>query len=400
MDDLKQNDVLQNTGTEELIVDNLEEVKDEKEVAKFKDFCRDKSYIIIDKKDFAHFVNMLSYHSRLGFDVYTKSFKMDCDALAETGKITFVYNNGTALAMSSLIIKEAKGEWASYILSIDTISKLFSASQGYMFLYEEEGNMYGYVFGGKVFLDTYSVEQDVCSKEYMIEKVGGTVAETKKVSKEFISIMRRLSEVIHTGTRMEERALYFVNEYVYIYSGMVMGRFKGIGVTLTLQDIDVSTLTRFFFDVDSDIKVEDYNIFMKYSSGERMLYMGKRGLSLSDEMKYQSLEKKDSIVASVDKIKTIISFLLNIGNNDGVVNISQEDRSVKLLCFKKAMNYSSAFKIAGTVTGDGISEVRLDMDAMRGFLKIFDGDLSLKTSGNKIYFENEDGGIVIYGNIH
>ena len=398
---------LEGTGAEKISevgigtisVEDVVEVKDEKEVTKFKEFCDGRNYLILDKRSIAHFINLVGYHTRLGYDVYSSSFKMDVENFELENKLRLVYNNGTILAMSEIDVKESTGKFNSYILSIDNIIRIYTASQGYIFLYEDEGSMYGYVLGGKVFLETYKVEKDICSKDYLMEQLNSDEAEKVSISEEFVNVMKNLYEIVHTGTRLEERALYFVNEYTYIYSGIVLGRFKGVGITMTLQDVDVSTLTRFFFDTDSTIIMQDFGKYVKYSNNGRSVYIGRRGLKLSEDMRYSSFETKNKVTVNPEKIKTIVAFLLGIGNNSGVLTVKKDDAGIKLTCSQKVEEYYSSFIVPGHVQGDSISEVKIPLDILRNFLKVFKSDVVLKTSGSRLYVEGELGEIVILGNM-
>ena len=283
--------------------------------------------------------------------------------------LDLVYNNGNILAISNMPVKEYSGDWSSYIISIDNILKIYSVSQGYLLLYEEEGSMYGYVLGGKVFLETYKVEKDICAKDFLMNYLNESKSEDTDVSSDFISIMKNLFDIVHTGTRMEERALYFEGEYVYIYSGIVLGRFKGANINITLQDIDVSTLVRYFFDTQGIIHIKDYNKYVLYSCKGREIYIGRRGLKLSDDMKYNHLDVKDKLSVNAEKVRTIVSFLLGIGNNTGIVQLSSENDGLRVICNHKVTEYFSSFKVYGQLLGGGISEIRIPMDVIQTFLK-------------------------------
>lgn len=385
--------------TEDLQITTEVETVDENEVIKFRTFCEGKNYIIIDKKSVSHFLNLVSYHAHLGYDIYSSSFKMDVESLKEKNKVNLVYNNGNVLAMSEIEVKEKSGDWSSFIISIDNMMKVFTASQGYLLLYEEDKSIYGYVFGGKVFIETYAVDKDICSKDHLIKQLSAKADNKKEVSKDFVEVMRNLFELVHTGTRSEERALYFIDDNAYIYSGIVLGRFKGIGMNLTLQDVDVSTLVRFFFDVESNIEIEDFGVYMRYSYNGRSIYIGRRGLKLSDDMKYQSAQTESGVTVDSGRVKTIVNFLIGMGNNNGILDIDSDEKGVSLVCNQKVEEYFSSFTIDGKILGDGIKYVKIPLDILKNFLKVFKNEVRFQTVGNKLYIVGEFGEIVIFGNI-
>jgi hypothetical protein len=393
-------DTVEGEGDEvQSVVDQaMKEEKSEGDLQKFKEFCGDKPYIVFDKKDVAHFIDLIGYHSRLGYDHYTLSFKLDTTELEKTGKVNLVYNNGSVFGMSEVAVQYS-GIVTPQIISVDTLLRVFSASTGYLCLFEEETDMYGYVFGGKVYLETVRVETDICTKEYLTEQLSTAAQSTTQVSPVFISTLRMLYDIIKTGSRIEEKAIYFKDDSTYIYSGVVLGEFKGVGCDLTLQDIDISTLARFFFDVNEIITITDHDIFMKYTSGGRSVYLAKRGLELSDDMRYQGLKSKSGVSVDVNEIMTIVSFLLGLPNNAGSINITPADGGLVLTCFQKAIENSSNFKLKGIVSGDGIEEVKMQLDVLKTFLRVFKGQVTLKTNGNKLYVSGDEGEIVIFGNL-
>lgn len=376
----------------------MSETKDENELKKFIDFCGERPYIVFDKKEMAHFIDLVGYHSRLGYDHYTLSFKLDCTDLEKTGKVTLVYNNGNVMAISEVPVKFS-GILTSQIISVDTLLRVFSASKGYLCLFEEESNIFGYVFGGKVYLETFRVETDICSKEYLMDQLSSESKGEKKVTPAFIGTLKMLYDIVKTGSRIEEKAIYFTEEATYIYSGIVMGKFPSLGINITLQDIDISTLAKFFFDVTSDVTVADHDIFIKFSYGGRSVYLAKRGLRLSDDMKYVGLVSKDSVDVSVSAMLSIVSFLIGLPNNTGILNIAPTQGGLSLTCFQKAFDNSSSFKVPGGVSGEGVTEVKIQLDVLKTFMRIFKTNVNLKTNSNKLYVTGQEGDLVIFGNL-
>lgn len=379
----------------------LTEEKDEGQLQKFKDFVQNRPYIVFDKKDIAHFIDLIGYHSRLGYDHYTLSFKLDTSDLEKEGKVTVVYNNGNVFATSEIAVQHS-GVMTSQIISVDTLLRVFSASTGYLFLYEEINDakdIYGYIFGGKVYLETVRVDTDICTKEYLTSQLGSTAVRTDSVSSAFIGTLKLLYDIIRTGSRIEEKAIYFKEDYTYIYSGVVLGQFPGLGIDMTLQDIDISTLAKFFFDSTDPIEISTHDIFMKYTCGGRSVYLAKRNLELSNDMKYVGLVSKSSVTVDVNSVIKIVSFLLGLPNNSGVLNIGPSEKGLLLTCFQKALENSSDFKIQGITTGDGISDVKMQLDVLKTFLRIFKEQVTLRTSENKLYISGREGDIVIFGNL-
>ena len=382
LDEDEERSIVESSITEEKRVDDLQG---------FKEFCGKRPYVIFDKSEIAHFVDLVSYHSRLGYDNYTMSFKLDTTEIKEKGKATLIYNNGNVLAMSEVATIASEEVIESCIISVDTMLKIFSASRGYIFIFEEDKNLYSYVLGGKVYIETFKVGTDICSKEYLMDQLSVKAVEEYTVNQNFIAIIRMLYDIVRTGSRIEEKAIYFEGDNTYIYSGIVMGKFIGAGVNLTLQDIDISTVLRFFFDVNGDIKISDHDIFMKFSYGHRSVYLAKRTLKLSDDMKYQGITVNDNVTVNIDNVKSIVSFLINMANNIGILNIQPASDGVMLVCFQRTLDYNSIFKVKGMVSGYGISEVKIPLSILKVFMKVFDGNVKLKTSGNKLYISNTNG---------
>lgn len=385
-------------GEKDLLQTQLEnDVVDEKSLDTFKEFVRGNNYIVFKKRDVAHFLDLVSYHSKLGFDTYTMSFKMDMTEAAEN-KCSLVYNNGSVLAISTVgaIIN---GVPSSYIISVDTMLKIYNASSGYIMLYEEEGNIYGYVFGGKVYIETFKVETDICSKEYLVEQMAVPVVSSSEVDPLFINTLRTLYDIVRTGSRIEEKAIYFEGEDTYIYAGMVMGKFKGVGISLTLQDVDISTVARYFFDVDGKITISDHDLFLKITYKNREVYLAKRGLKLSEDMRYTGIESKDGVQVQIGEVQKITNFLLNMSNNTGVLNLQTSPKGLVLSCQQKALDYLSTFYVDGVVHGNGIGTAKIPLDVLKTFTRIFGGNVLLRTDRNKTYISGDIGSIVIFGNL-
>lgn len=383
---------------EQVLVENsvVEEV-DENEFKKFKDFCGDRPYLAFEKKDIAHFIDLVGYHSRLNYDVYTLSFKIDSSDVG-TGRVSLVYNNGNVLAISDVKVKNS-GSFTSHIVSVDTLLRVFSASRGYLFIFEEDSNLYAYVLGGKVYLETFKVETDICSKEFLVDQISAVPSTVEKVGPKFVETLKQLYDIVRTGSRADEKAIYFKGNKTYIYSGVVLGEFPGFGLDLTVQDFDISTLIRYFFDTTGQVSIENHGIFMKFSSESRCVYLARRSMELSDDMKYSGYDSKDSAVVDVNSITSVVSFLIGLPNNTGILNITPCKDGVSLTCFQKALDNNSSFKARGIVTGDGISEVHLQLDTLKTFLKVFRGQVTLKTKDNRLYVSGPEGEIVIFGNL-
>lgn len=386
------------SDTDELRIEEaVTEEKDERSLQEFKNFCGDRPYLVFDKKDIAHFLDLLSYHSRLGYDHYTMSFKLDTGKL-NTGKIDLVYNNGNVLALSEVAVTSS-GNVQSQIISIDTFLRVYSVSRGYLFIYEDEGNLYSYAFGGRVYLETLVLVKDICTKEHLVEQLNSKPTKQESVPMTFISTLKTLYEIIRTGTRIEEKAIYFKGEDTFIYSGIVTGKFPGFGVDLVLQDLDISTLARFFFDVTGTITISDHEIFLKFSYGGRNVFLAKRGLTLSDDMKHRQVKSNDFVSVNMEQVLTIVGFLINLPNNTGVLDISVGSQGLNLVCFQKAMENNSSFKVNGHVSGSGIGDIKLNLDTMKTFLRVFKSQVELRSQDNKLHVSGPEGEMTVFGNM-
>lgn len=384
----------------DIVEQAITEVKDERDISRFVDFCNGRPFVVFDKADIAHFIDLVGYHSRLGYDTYTLSFKIDTSKVSAESKVGLVYNNGNVLAMSDVPVVASEGDVVkSCIVSIDTMLKIFSASRGYVFLYEDDGNLYGYVFGGKVYLETFRVEKDICAREYLADQLSVKAVGLSRVDSGFISMLKVLYEIVKGGSRIEEKAIYFEPDSTYIYSGIAVGKFPGFGISLTLQDLDISTVSKFFFDIKGDLVIEDHGIFVKYSYGSRSVYLARRGLVLSDDMKYVDTKVEDGVLVDVRQVQTIVGFLINMANNNGMLNIQPSPGGISLVCYQKALDYNSAFRVSGSVVGNSISEVRVPLGVLKTFIRIFGGSVSLTTVGNRIYLRGSEGKVAIFGNL-
>jgi hypothetical protein len=375
----------------------MTEEKVERDFDNFMTFSEGLPSIVFDKRDIAHFVDMVGYHSRLGYDNYTLSFKLDTEGYDKTGTVKLVYNNGTVLCISEVKVKMS-GVVSNFIISVETMLKVFSASHGYMFLFEENSNIYGYVLGGRVYLETYKVTVDICAKEYLMEQMSTSVIEETSTDQKFISTLKMLYEVVKSGSRIEEKAIYFEKDATYIYAGIVMGMFEGLGLKLTLQDIDINTLSKYFFDTEGIIKINDHGIFLKFTSNGREVYLQKRGLTLSDDMKYTDFSGKGSIQVPISSVNSIVSFLIGMSNNTGIASLESENDNLKITCYQKSLCDKSLFSIKGPSVGDGLSEIKVPLSTLKTFTKVFNSQVTFRNNGSKLYLSGIEGKLVIFGN--
>jgi hypothetical protein len=397
----KQEVIVEDEG--ELLQEKEEGVKSEKEKSVFKDFVGALPHVVLDKKEIAHFLDLASYHARLNYDVYTMSFKLDTERVEE-GVIGFVYNNGTVLAMSDVNVvtssaRSNEGKMGSFIVSVDTMLKVYSASSGYVYLFEEDGNLYSWVFGGRVYIETFRVDTDICAKDYLISMLSTKSEGVSKIDPMFVSTLKGLYDVVRSGSRIEEKALYFEGAHTYIYSGIVMGKFKGIGLDITLQDVDISTLARYFFDAKEAITLEDYGSFFKYTYGSRRVYLAKRGFKLDSDMRFIDTVSKDSVSCEIGDIQKVVNFLSSMSNNTGLVTLSNSSNGLVMSCQQKALDYVSEFPIMGTVIGKGVGTVRVPLDILKTFTRIFTGKVTIQTENSKTYISSAAGSIVIFGSL-
>lgn len=373
------------------------EEKSESELQQFREYIGELPHIVFEKVDIAHFVDVIAYHSRLGYDAYTMSFKLDFTGYAQTGKVELIYNNGKALIMS-VVPAKVTGQMISCVVSVNTFLRVFSASRGYMYMFQNTG-LYGYVFGGRVFIETYNVERDICTKEHLVHQLESKAAEVKTVDNRFVGTLKSLYLLVRTGTRLEEKAIYFKGQFTYIYSGIVMGRFPGVGLDLTLQDIDINTLSRVFFDHHEAIIIEDHVLFIKYTAAGRSVYLAKRGLHLSDDMMYKEHASFDTVEVDVTRINVVVNFLLGMVNNTGVLAIENGGMGLKLTCYQKSMDYDSNFHVPGSVQGKGVSKINIALNTLKTFLAVFPSRIKLATSDGRLFVGGLEGDIVIFGNL-
>ena len=372
------------------------------ETDKFKKFVGDNPYIVFDKAGLSHFIELMMYHIRLGYDSYTTSFKVDTSQLEETGKVSLVYNNGNILAMSDVEVEYSgeSGVVSSQIIDVKSFARMYSASIGRVFLYQDESDLYSFVFGGRAYVQTIVVEKDICSREHLVGQLSSKAKSEHMVDESFIHSLRKLYDVVRTGTRADEKAIYFKKDYTYIYSGIVMGRFPGHGLDLTVQDLDISSLARMFFDINGQLSIEDHDLFMRYSWGDRVIYLGKRSLELADDMAFKPYDTPNYATVNIDRFKNIVDFLISMPENEETLVVEPFERGVQLVSYQKQSETTSVFKLPGTIGGSGVEKVHLQLGVLKTFLALFGTQVILKNNDNKLYFEEKGvGEIIVYGNI-
>lgn len=397
--DLMEAEELNFEEVDQMAHESIPDEVSDSEFEAFKEYVGEKPYIVFKKKDLLHMISLMGYHERMGFDIYTTSFKLDMSDL-ETNKAHLVYNNKLTLAKSSIDVIHKQGVFKSCVASVNTLTKIFKNSETQVFLFEDGSAIYGYLYGGKVFIETASVAEDIYSKEALIDMIDTKEKAHCDVEPEFIQTLEAINALVRQGSRVEERAVYLEGGHMYIYAGALFGRFKGIKMNTVLQYMDMCSISLFLSDITEDFTIYEYERMYKFAYNGRSLYISRKEMKLGDDMKYTDTAVEAGVSVMSDEFKRVVNFLNNMQNNTGMTSLEPKDYGFDLVSFQKTMDYNSRFPMHCDVDKKkgGISEIRVPLDVLKLFIKIFEGEITLKTDINKLYVISKKGRITIYGN--
>lgn len=371
------------------LLDDILETKDEE----IQEFNLDRDNIIVEKKVLNGFFRFVNNHYKAGNDVYTRAvflLRKEIDVLELTYNNDLIYGHKTIKLTN--YDNPLLGE---YIVDADSLIKVIAQSSSQTVLVSDENKvLYGYLYGGDLFLQT----QKVSTKFYNTPDLGKRRTKTIVDTESFINVLQSLLILSETATRAEERAVYFENEEAFVYSGAVFGKFNIKSTSMTLQNFDIHSLVAFFGNSVGELIIEIYEKHIKFKNEDGFLIFLKKKMSLSDDVKVNGGEIEDGIRVDPKMIRDIAKVLYASPTNSGIATLKKTEYGIDLVSITRNGEHSSNFPIYASIQGKGLSKesVNIPLKMLIKYLEVF-SDSVLLNMKDKLYIKGETGYLVVSG---
>ena len=373
-------------------MDDIEETEEEE----IKALTIEHNHMVFSKGESAPFISLAGIHSKLGQDVYSRSIYFNRIA---PSKIDFVYNNNMIYAKQVINTPMNQKQILNpYVVDLSSVAKIVSFACGSVPFVEIENNLFVYLYGGNIFMETHNVDKKIYA-DYVF---GSEKLATFEVNaEEFVSKLKSLYILISGGTRAEERAVYFEKDKAYIYSGNVTGNFPGTFEKFTMQMVDLESVIVFFKNAKDKMVVNIYEKEIEFLYGDtHQMVLPKKKLELSDDIKELSIEVKDGIEVDAQVIYDIVNVLDGVPSNSGIANLHSKDYGIDIVSPDRSGKSESSFPVQATPIGEGVSDsLRVSVRSLKIYMKAFKGLVSLGIKGGKLFVQSNTGNIVVSGNV-
>jgi hypothetical protein len=285
-----------------------------------------------------------------------------------------------------------------FIIDLGTISKLITFSTSNMPLIEKENKLFVCMFGGEAVIETHNVS-DKPYKDKPVINPSQIEEELDLEGEYFIELLESLRILAQSGTRAEERAVYFDGEFAYVYSGIVVGRFPVKFVDVALQLSDVDSILCLFKGV-SKIKVQVTETTVIFSAENRRLHLNKRKLKLADEIKDTNIDITSGVRVDSKAIFDVVNVLDYMPSNSGIINLISKDYGFDIISPQRNGENNSTFPIQSTLIGSGFtSSVRLSLKEVKTYMRSFKGIITLGVRGEKLFISGDIGAVSVSGDV-
>ena len=356
-------------------------------------FSIDENHMIFSKKEYAPFIRVANQLMKLGNDVYSKSFYMK---RLDQSHITLVYNNGMSYIRSVInTVVTDKQILGHYVVGLPTMTKLSTFGSSQIPIIEEDNQLYAFIYGGKVPLETHNVAVKLYEQHSIKSKL---VSENDLNGELFIDMLKAAVVLATSGSRAEERACYIDEDAAYVYSGIIVAKFEGKFEPMVLQLTDLAAIVSYFGDVKDLIKVKVYEKEISFIVLENILVLPRKKLVLDPVLKDSAMEITDGVSVETSALFDIVNLLDYMPSNSGVCNILQRDFGFTISSPQKSGSVKSDFDIQAAPIGKGITgSVRISLKALKVYLRAFSGMITVGVKGNKLIIRGTVGSLVVSG---